>query len=147
LYITFFFLDAVEKIIEKCLLNTIDWLKNLLIQSAVKIPVIHYKWISNDHTSICIYYIWTETSRANDLEDQIRIFKKEKKGNLSELQDILNILYFCPDSCFLGQLGKMLLILNFSQDSFHLELLIRILFLSSRKESCLNIMTKKNLVR
>jgi hypothetical protein len=72
--------------------------------------------MNNVQTSVFIS-ICTKTSRAIHLEDQIRIFEKQKQRNVSELQEISNILEFFPDSYFSDQSDKIIFILNFGQDS------------------------------
>ena len=46
--------------------------------------------------------------------------ERKVKRFLSELQNILNISFFLPDSYFSGQSNKLLFILNFRQESFFL---------------------------
>ena len=79
----------------------------------------------------------TKTSRDVDLEDQARISFSFLSRTMSEFQEIRNIQII---------LSRFLIFLLISQDSFYTELLVRIFSLSSQIESCLSIMTIKNLV-
>jgi hypothetical protein len=67
-------------------------------------------------------YVHKDTSHAIYLEDQIRIFGKKEKRNLSEVQEIVNILLILPDSYYPDQSDKILLILKVRQESFFFPL-------------------------
>ena len=79
----------------------------------------------------------TKASRDVDLEDQARISFSFLSRTMPEFRETQNIYII---------LSRFLIFLLISQDSFHPELLVRIFSLSSQIESCLSIMTIKNLV-